>query len=255
VESAFAICCLHLCAVRRLLLAVFILGFCYTYDTTGDVVMRRLLIFVALSSVVCFRARAQDVVYTPVQVSDTLDRPIAHVVLTAKGNSSTSPPTDKAGKTRLVLPSSFVPGTSMSLVLVDSPVQNLRFLSPWEGHATIPLHDEVDVVLGVPGDLSMLNSPQVRMAMRGAIAAGANGPGGPAAALDKVAADVGLKRTDVSGALDKFAKNDARFANQRRRSTVDQNNANAKADVNKDVKDNTNSSRNSTNSTSKHNHH
>jgi hypothetical protein len=217
--------------------------------------MQRLLVFVALTTLVCFCARAQDVVYTPLQVSDTLDRPIAHVVLTAKGNSSTSPPTDKAGKTHLALPSSFVPGSSMSLVLVDSPIQNLRLLSPWEGHAIIPLRDEVDVVLGVPGDPSMLNSPQVRMAMRGAISARANGPGGPAAALDKVAAEVGLKPINVAGALDKFARSDARFASQRRRSTVDQKNANANAGVNKDTKDDTNSGRNSMNSTSKHKNH
>ena len=60
----------------------------------------------------------------------------------------------------------------------------------------------------------MLNNARVRQAMRGAIAAQANGPSGPQDALNKVAMEVGLKPGDVGMTLDKFAKKDAKMANQ-----------------------------------------
>ncbi|MBV9611044.1 MAG: hypothetical protein JO091_01165 [Acidobacteriaceae bacterium] len=157
-------------------------------------------------------AAAQGIVLTPVQVSDAQDRPIPRVVLSAKGDSSTSPPTDKAGKTHLALPSSITPGSEVSLVLVDSPLPNLKFLSPWQGRATVPLRDAVEVVLGVPGDPQMLNNLMVRQSLRGAIMAKAAGGGanGPGDALDKVATEVGLKPSEVGSALDRFAQYDLR---------------------------------------------
>ena len=100
----------------------------------------------------------------------------------------------------------------------------------------------------------MLNNPQVRMAMRGAIAAKANGPGGPGAALKGVAAEVGLQPIDVGKALDKSARKDARFANQRRTSKVEQDN-NANASANKNMKSDMDSDKNRKNSTSQHNRH
>ncbi|MBV9269037.1 MAG: hypothetical protein JO061_22895 [Acidobacteriaceae bacterium] len=177
----------------------------------------------------CLCVSGQSIVFAPVQVSDISDRPIAHVVLSAKGDSSTAPPTDKAGKTHLSLPSSIAPGSPISLVLVDAPNASLKFLSPWEGHATIPLRDEIDVVLGVPGDPSMLNNAQVRQSVRGAIAtnaAAAAGPKGPQGklgpsaiqdALDKVSAEIGLKPDHVVGTLNRYAAVDASSLRHRRR--------------------------------------
>lgn len=101
----------------------------------------------------------------------------------------------------------------------------------------------------------MLNSPQVRMAMRGAIAAKANGPGGPGEALKGVAAEVGLQPIDVGKALDKSARKDARSANQRRTSKVQQGANAANANANKNMKNDMDSDRNRKNSSSQHNRH
>jgi hypothetical protein len=96
------------------------------------------------------------------QVSDYHDRPIAGVVLSAKGTGSTSKPTDVAGKTQLVLQQRTQPGGDVFLILVRAPSKNLMFFSPWHGHATVPSSGGfIDVVLGVPGTAAALSNTRV----------------------------------------------------------------------------------------------
>ncbi|MBV8832674.1 MAG: hypothetical protein JO108_26025 [Acidobacteriaceae bacterium] len=155
----------------------------------------------------------QNLVILPVQVSDAADRPVPHVILSAKGDSTTSAPTDKSGKTHIALPATFSPGSQVALVLVESPSPQYRFLSPWEGRAVVPAHDAVEIVLGVPGDPGALNNPQVRQSLRNAInakAAASPGPNAEDKAANNIAAEIGLNPTQVMKKLQETAQADSK---------------------------------------------
>jgi hypothetical protein len=59
-------------------------------------------------------------------VSDYHSAPIKGAIISTKGNGSTSPPSDIAGKTRVVLPSRTQPGDPVDLSLVTAPDKNMR---------------------------------------------------------------------------------------------------------------------------------
>lgn len=97
-----------------------------------------------------------------IYVSDYHSSPIQGTILSTKGNGSTSPPTDIAGKTKIVMPSEVQPGDELSLTLVHAPVKTMQIMSPWQGRATVPKSTGfIEVVLGVPGDKVALQDPRV----------------------------------------------------------------------------------------------
>jgi hypothetical protein len=111
----------------------------------------------ALLLAFCISAGSQTI---PIQVSDLRDHPIAGAILSTKANGSTSDPTDRAGKTRVVLPTGLVAGDELALVLVNPA--NLRFLSPWQGRAIVPKSSGfIEIVLGRIGDRAALSNPKV----------------------------------------------------------------------------------------------
>lgn len=105
------------------------------------------------------------------QVSDLHDRPLANVIVSAKANSATSAPTDIAGKTRIELSEDIQPGQTVGLILVKAPFKDLRFFSPWEGFAIVPMANQaITIVLGVLGDKAALMNPNVVSTMAEKIA-------------------------------------------------------------------------------------
>jgi hypothetical protein len=105
-------------------------------------------------------ARSQSV---SVQVSDYHERPIQGAILSGKApGTSTSRPTDLAGKTQVIPPPSAQPGDPLPLTLVKAPSPKMIIMSPFEGHATIPKAPWfVEVILGEPGDPWALKDERV----------------------------------------------------------------------------------------------
>ena len=105
-------------------------------------------------------ARSQSV---QIQVSDYHERPIQGAILSGKAaGTSTSRPTDLAGKTQIILPPGAQPGDPLPLTLVKAPSPKMIVMSPFEGHATIPKSPWfVEVILGEPGDRWALKDERV----------------------------------------------------------------------------------------------
>jgi hypothetical protein len=109
-----------------------------------------------------------------VQVSDYSDRPIAGVILSAKASSSTSAPTDIAGKTQITLAQTLQPGDEVALVLVHAPSQKMKMFAPWQGRAIVPKDLVIEVVLAEARQAAVLSNPVVVASLATAINAGAN---------------------------------------------------------------------------------
>ena len=106
-----------------------------------------------------------------VEVLDVHDHPLKNIVLTAGGNSSTSSPSDVAGKTQILLPQGTKPGDPVVLILVPPPKSFMMF-SPWEGRTTMPVPPNfLTVVLGARGDLAALQNNKVLVGMLNSIVA------------------------------------------------------------------------------------
>ncbi len=105
-------------------------------------------------------ARSQSV---QIQVSDYHQRPIQGAILSGKASgTSTSKPTDLAGKTQIIPPPGAQPGDPLPLTLVKAPSPKMIIMSPFEGRATIPKSPWfVEVILGEPGNTWALKDERV----------------------------------------------------------------------------------------------
>jgi biopolymer transport protein ExbB/biopolymer transport protein TolQ len=145
------------------------------------------------------------------QVSDSGDRPIRAVILSAKGGGSTSNPTDIAGKTQVLLPPGTQPGGDVFLTLVRAPSKDLRMIAPWHGHGIVPAWGGfLEVVLAAPGDLKALASPIVLKSVTAAINymnGSRGGDGGLLAQtnLREVSQELDLEPALVNGAIRAWA--------------------------------------------------
>ena len=119
-----------------------------------------------------------------IQVSTTKDLPIQGVILSSKVGSSTSAPTDVAGKTQIVLTQEVQPGDQVPLVLVHAPSPNLIMFAPFEGRAVIPKLFNVEVVLATRGDLQALTDKRVVVSLAAAVNSGAKNSQGSASPTD-----------------------------------------------------------------------
>lgn len=109
-------------------------------------------------------------------VANTADQPLAGVVLSTKGDGSTGPPTDRAGKTRLRLAPKTQPGHWVSLQLVTGPrgKVGLVFISPWNARVMVPSFKNesenfAPIVLTKRGDRALLENPKALEAMAAGI--------------------------------------------------------------------------------------
>jgi len=127
------------------------------------------------STVVCASAAFANTIVN-FQVSNYAGKPIPGVILTAKVSSTTSPPTDVAGKTQIILNQDMQPGDAVPLVLVRP--EKLRMFVPWQGRAIIPKGLWVEVVLGEPGQAAALLNTSVVASLAGAINSEARQSGG-----------------------------------------------------------------------------
>ena len=113
-----------------------------------------------LFACLCASASSQSV---QIQVSDYHERPIPGTVLGGKSaGTSTSNPTDVAGKTQVIPPPGAQPGDPLSLVLVRAPARTMIIMSPFQGRATIPRAPGfIEVILGERGDSWALRDKRV----------------------------------------------------------------------------------------------
>jgi len=106
-------------------------------------------------------------------VKDPQGRPLAGVQLATEGDGSTSPLTDRAGKTRLRLAAQTPEGAWLTLMVVRAP-RDLVFVSPWNQRVVVPpfTHETdnyVPIILANRGDRLMLESGAAIMAMAASI--------------------------------------------------------------------------------------
>jgi hypothetical protein len=117
-----------------------------------------------LAALICIclipSAKSQSV---QIQASDYHERPIQGAILSGKAaGTSTSKPTDLAGKTQILPPPGAQPGDPLPLTLVKAPSPKMIIMSPFEGRATIPKSPWfVEVILGEPGDTWALRDERV----------------------------------------------------------------------------------------------
>lgn len=149
------------------------------------------------------------------QVSDYRSVPLPGVRLSAKTSSSTSPPTDIAGKTQLVLAQEVQPGDEILLVLVAAPSPRLKMFVPFLGRAIVSKQFLIEVVLSEPAQTLALTNEKVVVSLTRAINTDALRsdpnpyvwtPEVRATSLKNIAAYVELKPKDVDDAIRKFAK-------------------------------------------------
>ena len=124
---------------------------------------------VALTSTLVWAEQSVLVVH----VKDPQGRPLAAVQLATEGEGSTSPLTDRAGKTRLRLAPQTRAGAWVTLQVVRAP-RDLVFVSPWNQRAVVPRFDNetdnyVPITLANRGDRTMLESGAALMAMAASI--------------------------------------------------------------------------------------
>src|SRR5690348_16096670 len=125
----------------------------------------RLMIFIF---VCCGLSYAEDGVLV-LHVVDTQGKAISGVILTVGGDSSTSSPTNRAGRTRIKLAPQSKPGSEVALVIVRAN-WDLVFISPWNGRIIIPPFQDkpenvVEIVLAQRGDRVLLESGQALIAL------------------------------------------------------------------------------------------
>jgi tetratricopeptide (TPR) repeat protein len=131
--------------------------------------MRHLIHSLLIITLVYFSSTHAEEGVLIVHIANPLQQPISGVVLSTTGASSTSAPTDVAGKTRIQLAPQTRPGVEVTLQIVRAP-QDLVFISPWNQRITIrSFEDESqnvsEVVLVVRGSRALLEYPQAQLAM------------------------------------------------------------------------------------------
>jgi hypothetical protein len=122
--------------------------------------VRRIIFAALIYTCAISSARSQSV---SIQVSDYHERPIPGTILSGKApGTSTSRPTDLAGKTQIIAPPGAQPGDPLPLTLVKAPNPNMVIMSPFEGRATIPKSPWfIEVILGEPGNTWALKDERV----------------------------------------------------------------------------------------------
>jgi tetratricopeptide (TPR) repeat protein len=155
-----------------------------------------------------------------VQVSNPQGQPIAGVVLSAAGPSSTSAPTEVnsqvtevSGKARIKLAAGTRPADEVELVIVRAE-QDLVFISPWNQRVTVPCFDNstrcvAKVVLAERGSRMLLEYAPAQSAMAAGINASNALRTGDAQSteeqrrlnLEAVAKAYGFKSEDVDRAI------------------------------------------------------
>ena len=123
-------------------------------------VVRRTIFAALISTCLIPSASSQNV---EIQVSDYHERPIQGAILSGKASgTSTSKPTDLAGKTQIIPPPAAQPGDPLPLTLVKAPNPKMIIMSPFEGRAIIPRRPWfIEVILGEPGDTWALKDERV----------------------------------------------------------------------------------------------
>jgi tetratricopeptide (TPR) repeat protein len=106
--------------------------------------------------------------YMMVNVTDTQDKPITGVMLITRGGRSEAKATDTEGRTRIQLGSRVRAGSIIGLQITER--EDLIFISPWDGHVTIPKFESeeesvVRVVLSVRGVRDLLEDPRAALGM------------------------------------------------------------------------------------------
>lgn len=153
--------------------------------------------------VLCSTARSQKI---EIQVSDYHQKPISGTVLSAKSaGTSTTPPTDVAGKTQIVAVG-VQPGDPLSLVLVRAPGNGMIIMSPYGGRAIVPKPSGfIEVVLGAPGNKWALRDPRVVWSWTAAIVdlnkRSDSGADGRARNLARVAGTSGFTPEEIDQAI------------------------------------------------------
>jgi tetratricopeptide (TPR) repeat protein len=104
-----------------------------------------------------------------VHVQGPHGKPLAEVVLATKGDGSTGPATDLAGKTRIRLAPATGVGSRVTLQIVRAP-KDYVFISPWDAAANVPPFENeaenyVPVVLAERGDRMMLENGSALVAL------------------------------------------------------------------------------------------
>ncbi len=104
-----------------------------------------------------------------VHVQSAQGNPLPGVVLATKGDGSTGPATDVAGKTRIRLAPVTPVGSRVTLQIVRAP-KDYVFISPWDAAANVPAFENeaenyVPVVLAERGDRMMLENGSALVAL------------------------------------------------------------------------------------------
>ena len=146
-------------------------------------------------------------------VKDPQGKPLAGVQLATEGDGSTSPLTDRAGKTRVRLAPQTPAGAWVTLQVVRAPA-DLVFISPWNQRAIVPRFENetdnyVPLILAHRGDRTMLESGAALIAMAASInkEISPKTPEAPSPedqkrrALEQVARSFGLPVEDIDKAI------------------------------------------------------
>lgn len=127
----------------------------------------RALFAVTVAVICCSKTYGEEGVLV-VHVADPLGQPIAGVVLSATGDSSSSAFTDVTGKTRIQLAPQTRPGSEITLQVVRAP-QDLVFISPWNQRVIVRSFENesqnvTEVVLAQRGSRMLLEYPPAQFA-------------------------------------------------------------------------------------------
>ena len=149
-----------------------------------------------------------------IHVADPQGRPIRGVLLSVKGDASISPPTDRAGKTRIRLALSTRSDRWVSLQVVRVlDGRDLVFIDPWNAQTRVPPFENesdnfVAIVLAPRGDRTILESGEAVKAIAANVLAAAGATSTTKSreeelqsALEKISQQYGLKPNDVHSAI------------------------------------------------------
>lgn len=131
------------------------------YDSERVRKLVRLLSVIITISFSIAISNAEDGVLV-VHVSNTKNQPVMGVVLSTKGDSSVSSPTDTAGRARIKLAPQTKVNSEVTIQIVRAPL-DLVFISPWDSRVRVPpfendAQNHVQVVLAERGDRALLEN-------------------------------------------------------------------------------------------------
>ena len=137
-------------------------------------------------------------------------------IVSGKGpGTSTSKPTDLAGKTQIIAPPGAQPGDSLPLTLVKAPDPKMIIMSPFEGRATIPKQPWfIEVILGEPGSPWALKDERVVSSWAITLLQWNKVEQAPEANLSRVASAAGFTTEQIDHAIHSMY-NDTQNANRR----------------------------------------